>query len=490
MMPSSSDRGDRPRRRLADQESWARGIGRAPATVKAYLYDPTGEKARAVKRRYQGVCRGCGAPTQMRNGKSDAYEYSKACHPGAIATRWTAARVRDAMRAWQDRYGRLPSAYDWSRTHARRRGAQALERLDDGDWPPASVVGDVFGTWEGARAAARADTSPRERSPAATDPLLGRRGGGPGRSRSIFAHSPRPAWSRPGTRGSARCGPVPRGAMVGAARRRRPPRPLRLEECRTSGLPGDRTNTQGPSTAARRLGSYPPSVVPTPPAPLRVPMKAARAPLRAPGLSAYLIGGGIERRPASGDRLGVVAVLHVEPAANQLSSHAGRQAPDSAEATRPMNKPVEDRDTGEMRVEPKTSLNLTLDFGVGSIACAIDLPQLASVPLLPRPLALLRFARPGEPGLAPFLLTLRPFFNVLIGWLSGHNAHPHSRLVCTPVRIPRPRTPRTAISLRSKAIRSPGDTQAAISRRPQMSCSIGCQSRLAQSSRARARRLA
>jgi hypothetical protein len=47
------------------------------------------------------------------------------------------------MRAWQHRYGRLPSSYDWSRTHARRRGAQALERLDAGDWPPASVVGDV-----------------------------------------------------------------------------------------------------------------------------------------------------------------------------------------------------------------------------------------------------------------------------------------------------------------------------------------------------------
>ena len=88
----------------------------AQATVKAYLYDPTGEKARAVKRRYQGVCRGCGAPTQTRDGKSDAYEYCEARHPGAIATRWTAARVRDAMRAWQDRYGRLPSPYDWSRT--------------------------------------------------------------------------------------------------------------------------------------------------------------------------------------------------------------------------------------------------------------------------------------------------------------------------------------------------------------------------------------
>ena len=31
-----------------------------------------------------GVCRGCGAYTQPRNGKGDAYAYCKACHPGAI----------------------------------------------------------------------------------------------------------------------------------------------------------------------------------------------------------------------------------------------------------------------------------------------------------------------------------------------------------------------------------------------------------------------
>jgi len=136
----------------------ARRLGRAPATVKGYFYDPDGAKAKAVKRRYQGVCAGCGAPTQPRSGKNDAYKYCKTCHPGATATRWTPARICDAMRAWQHRYGRLPSSYDWSRTHARRRGAQALERLDAGDWPPASVVSDVFGTWKAARAAARTDT--------------------------------------------------------------------------------------------------------------------------------------------------------------------------------------------------------------------------------------------------------------------------------------------------------------------------------------------
>jgi DNA-binding NarL/FixJ family response regulator len=35
----------------------AERLGSSPATVKAYFYDPTGEKARAAKRRYQGACR-------------------------------------------------------------------------------------------------------------------------------------------------------------------------------------------------------------------------------------------------------------------------------------------------------------------------------------------------------------------------------------------------------------------------------------------------
>jgi AraC-like DNA-binding protein len=139
-------------RQIADR------LGRSPATVKAYFYDPTGEKARAVKARYVGVCRGCGAYTQPRNGKGDAYRYCKRCHPGAIARRWTRQGVIDAMREWRARYGRLPSSYDWSRTHAARRGGRALERLLRGEWPPSSVVTGIFGTWATARdAAARRD---------------------------------------------------------------------------------------------------------------------------------------------------------------------------------------------------------------------------------------------------------------------------------------------------------------------------------------------
>ena len=55
-------------RHYRDQEGLAiaeiaRRLGRAEGTVKAYLYDPLGEKAREVKARYRGACRGCGAPT-------------------------------------------------------------------------------------------------------------------------------------------------------------------------------------------------------------------------------------------------------------------------------------------------------------------------------------------------------------------------------------------------------------------------------------------
>ena len=135
-------------RQIADR------LGRSPATIKAYFYDPTGDKARAVKARYVGVCQGCGAYTQPRNGKGDAYAYCKACHPGAIERRWTRERVLDAMRAWRAQHGRLPSSYDWSVTHARRRGGEALERLSHGDWPSPAVVTLVCGGWPRARAAA------------------------------------------------------------------------------------------------------------------------------------------------------------------------------------------------------------------------------------------------------------------------------------------------------------------------------------------------
>ena len=79
MAPGASDRVAERRRAVALARHFreaeglsiahiAHRLGRSPATIKAYFYDPTGEKARAVKARYVGVCRGCGAYTQPRNG--------------------------------------------------------------------------------------------------------------------------------------------------------------------------------------------------------------------------------------------------------------------------------------------------------------------------------------------------------------------------------------------------------------------------------------
>jgi hypothetical protein len=113
------------------------------------------EKARAVKARYVGVCRGCGAYTEPRNGKGDAYRYCKRCRPGAIQPKWTRKLVLAAMLEWQKRYGRLPSSYAWSRTHAKRRGGAAAQRLNEGEWPSASVVSALFGSWEHARETAQ-----------------------------------------------------------------------------------------------------------------------------------------------------------------------------------------------------------------------------------------------------------------------------------------------------------------------------------------------
>jgi hypothetical protein len=95
----------------------------------------------------------------------------QALPPGAIERRWTRERVVEAMLAWRRHYGRLPSSYDWSRTHARRRGGDALARLAEGEWPAASVVTRLFGTWSGARAVAAEE---RTREPLSAALLFGR----------------------------------------------------------------------------------------------------------------------------------------------------------------------------------------------------------------------------------------------------------------------------------------------------------------------------
>jgi hypothetical protein len=70
------------------------------------------------------------------------------------------------MLEWRSRYGHLPSSYDWSQTHARRRGGEALRRLKHGCWPSASVVTRLFGTWSAARSVAAHRTGAMTTGPA------------------------------------------------------------------------------------------------------------------------------------------------------------------------------------------------------------------------------------------------------------------------------------------------------------------------------------
>ncbi len=133
-------------------------LGRAPATVRSYFYDPTGEKNRARKAGSGGRCESCGAPTTLRGGQEDPYEHCASCHPGARATVWSRARVREAMIDWRARYGKLPSSYDWSRTQARRRGGEALSRLDGGHWPHPTTVTRLYDTWSDATADAAGES--------------------------------------------------------------------------------------------------------------------------------------------------------------------------------------------------------------------------------------------------------------------------------------------------------------------------------------------
>ena len=86
--------------------------------------------------------------------------------PRRVEVRWTTEGVLDAMCDWRGRYERLPTSYDWSSTHARRRGGEAVARLAEGEWPAASVVTRLFGTWGAARAVAAQRAGEMTREPA------------------------------------------------------------------------------------------------------------------------------------------------------------------------------------------------------------------------------------------------------------------------------------------------------------------------------------
>lgn len=127
-------------------------LGRAPATIRAYLYDADGEKTRQVKLRYRGTCRNCGASTSGSGPRSAAALCAR-CN-GASTRKWQPADIEAALRAWHQMFGRAATSTDLSMTHARRAakrdGGVRLRRLQaghaSGAFPPASVVQYNYGS--------------------------------------------------------------------------------------------------------------------------------------------------------------------------------------------------------------------------------------------------------------------------------------------------------------------------------------------------------
>ena len=137
-------------RQIADR------LGRSPATVKAYFYRPTGEKARAVKRRYQGCAEDAarlplrGAARAARTSTASTAIRGRSRHgeraPGCEM------RCEHGESSTDVRHHQLTGR---ERTH--EGVAAKVRRLQERDWPAPSTVIDLYGTWSGARADAFAE---------------------------------------------------------------------------------------------------------------------------------------------------------------------------------------------------------------------------------------------------------------------------------------------------------------------------------------------
>ena len=134
--------------RLSVTEIAAR-LGRKPATVRSYIYDPDASKARELKKSYRGSCEGCGAPTSGGDGPGRAKALCARCK-GRDSSKWSEERIEAALRAWRSRYGEPARSTDLSRNYAERYGGERLRRLEDGweggPWPSLSVVQYYFET--------------------------------------------------------------------------------------------------------------------------------------------------------------------------------------------------------------------------------------------------------------------------------------------------------------------------------------------------------
>lgn len=129
---------------------------------RSYAYDlvrdPDYSKVRARKSSYRGTCEECGGPTDGSNGRAKAPRFCQGCVGDARAF-WTKDTIVQAIQEYNSRFGRRPSAWDWSPALARARAhperlAEIEERWQDGVWPSMTHVQGRFGSWNAAIEAA------------------------------------------------------------------------------------------------------------------------------------------------------------------------------------------------------------------------------------------------------------------------------------------------------------------------------------------------
>jgi hypothetical protein len=123
--------------------------------VRDVLDDPDGNKARARKAGYRGVCVDCGRPTNGSSGRARAPERCVRCSNRKIRLYWTHERIIEAIERWVTIHGEPPTTSEWGRSH---HGAPEWRKKrmaeTPGRWPELRVVQGMFGSWANAIEAA------------------------------------------------------------------------------------------------------------------------------------------------------------------------------------------------------------------------------------------------------------------------------------------------------------------------------------------------
>jgi hypothetical protein len=137
----------------------ATDLGVGVSTVIRWL-DPDYNERQLVavrdrKRGYAGACADCGKPTSGCNGPGLAPLRCVACTADYRRV-WTREVVIEAIRLFVDRYGRIPTAQEWSPALARQgyRDDLADRFYAEGCWPTVTTVKDLFGSWNAGMTAA------------------------------------------------------------------------------------------------------------------------------------------------------------------------------------------------------------------------------------------------------------------------------------------------------------------------------------------------